>query len=133
MNIRDMMPADRHNAMVEFLLDFADSLDDDELDDFDPLPAIAERFPGVSGKEVVAALSDLQQRLQERVAEADATADAIVQLMPLFDGLPEGTQLREAVAAKAAAGDVFAQHLLDNPHLLPAELSIYPDDDGAGP
>lgn len=74
---------------------------------------VADRFPHATAADVDAAFGRAIAILDDRAAQDEAEADALDQLAPLFDGMPDGMPLGECARIKAERGDPLALAYLE--------------------
>jgi hypothetical protein len=75
---------------------------------YETVVKLHEIFPGIADSQIVRAARIVDHEEREAAEEADLEVQAWELLLPLFEGLPEGTTLAEAVSIKAAQGDPIA-------------------------
>ncbi|MDI6025631.1 hypothetical protein QBK99_05360 [Corticibacterium sp. UT-5YL-CI-8] len=133
MESNDITPAQRHNAIVNFTLEFMPRMRSaarEGVSDHDAgsliVEAIAGRFPLIEADQIHAAFVDVERRIHETVVEQAAVSAMEVGLnarcSALFHGLPADTTLEKAAKIKASKGDTFALYLIAHPHLLVRKL-----------
>lgn len=139
MTIHDLTPAEQHNAIVNFLMDYTDRLRavapperDDEWLERTVRDGLNTAFPGVTPSILIAALRDSTARMAEdrevRKYEFEREYDLHGRIQKLVEGLPEDMMIGQAVELRAAQGDEFAIWLQRNPHVLEAEIEIGGDE-----
>ncbi|MRG55699.1 hypothetical protein GF108_08900 [Phyllobacterium sp. SYP-B3895] len=106
-----MLTAQEHNAVVDFLM--ASELEGNAL-----MEATAAQFPRLTFGDLGRASLDARDRLKERGMVNIAEGEAMLQLLAIFDGLPETLTFDEAIAIKVKQGDQRAMWLRDNPEYV---------------
>lgn len=96
------------NALTPIQMQIAELLASGNVPVIDFEEAVAKRFPTSTVGDLRVGIEAGLQILEERTAQYERETDALKDLRPLFDGMPEGTELGECARIKAKRGDPLA-------------------------
>ena len=126
-----MTTAREHNAMVDWVIDLRENTDEFEVFQHELMNGFRKRFPDATPEDAKRVMEDIISRGDEdeavRTAAYEAEKTLNRQIIELFEGLPEDTELGQAVEIRAAEGNHFAIWLKRNPEIL-ERLIIIPAD-----